>query len=248
MVDPTEGGRDEKCQALKILGERLQYLFAHDAILLRRYSLAIPKLLYTLSTSPCFLSPNLQSYDDALRSILSSITNSFLDDTAWTQASLLVRCGGLGIQSAVHLAPSAFLVSATGSVDLAHHILPPHFQHTPLSHVSEALDLWGHDLDQPPPEGSSTHRQGTWDSYKVSATSEALLESAPNPTSRARLLAASAKSLVPGSMPSLSPPWASGWTTPRSGLQSASDWACSSADLIHVTTVAPEWTVMPYMG
>ena len=65
---------NEKVHLLEIMGDRLQYLAAHDTILLLRHSFAIPKLLYTLRTSPCFLSPNLKLYDDRLRSIVSTST------------------------------------------------------------------------------------------------------------------------------------------------------------------------------
>ena len=47
----------EKIYLLQIMGDRLQYLHSHDAILLLRHSFALPKLLYVLHTSPCFLSP-----------------------------------------------------------------------------------------------------------------------------------------------------------------------------------------------
>ena len=43
----------EKTEQLEVMGDRLQHLHAHDAILLLCHALAIPKLLYTLSTSPC---------------------------------------------------------------------------------------------------------------------------------------------------------------------------------------------------
>ena len=87
---------DEKVHLLEIVGDRLQHLDAHDAILLLHHSFAIPKLLYTLRTSPCFLPPNLVSYDDRLRSIVSSITNIYFDlnDPVWTQASLPVSWAG----------------------------------------------------------------------------------------------------------------------------------------------------------
>ena len=58
----------EKTRLLKTLGSRLQYLSAHDALLLLRHSFAIPKMLHILRTSPCFTSPALQSYNDELRS------------------------------------------------------------------------------------------------------------------------------------------------------------------------------------
>ena len=101
---------DEKVRLLGIMGDRLLHLDAHDAILLLRHSFAIPKLLHTLRTSPCFLSPNLVSYDIKLSSIVSAITNINFDLSvpAWTQASLPVKYGGLGFRSAVQLAPSAF--------------------------------------------------------------------------------------------------------------------------------------------
>ena len=44
---------------LKCLRERLHYLTSHDAYLLLHHSLAIPKLLYLLRTSPCFLLSSL---------------------------------------------------------------------------------------------------------------------------------------------------------------------------------------------
>ena len=185
---------DEKVRLLGIMGDRLQHLEAHDAILLLRHSFAIPKLLYTLRTAPCFLSPNLESYDVELRSIVSTITNIHfnIDDPAWTQASLPVRYGGLGIRSAVQLAPSAFLASAAGSSDLVYRILPIHFQNAPLPNVSDAVAVWSQGHDQLPPVGTAAHHQKSWDTPKVSASADALLESAPDATARARLLAASA--------------------------------------------------------
>ena len=57
---------DAKTTMLKCLRERLHHLTSHDAYLLLRHSLAIPKLLYLLCTSPCFLSSSLKIYDDEL--------------------------------------------------------------------------------------------------------------------------------------------------------------------------------------
>ena len=53
---------DTKTAMLKCLRERFRYITCHDAYLLLRHSLAIPKLLYLLRTSPCFLSPSLKIY------------------------------------------------------------------------------------------------------------------------------------------------------------------------------------------
>ncbi len=119
-----------KMSYLKLMGERLEHISAHDALILLCNSFAIPKLLYTLRTAPCFLSPVLGSYDDLLQSIVSRITNiTFTEDVAtWSQATLPIRMGGLGIRRSVQLAPSAFLASAAATSDLVHHILPAHLQ------------------------------------------------------------------------------------------------------------------------
>ena len=59
-------------------------------------------------------------------------------DPVWLQATLPVKLGGLGIWSAVQLAPSAFLASAAASSDLVHRIVPPTLQSSPILSVEEA--------------------------------------------------------------------------------------------------------------
>ena len=134
----------EKTNLLKIMGERLPLLSTHDAYLLLRHSIALPELLYCLRTAPCFLSPQLQQYDAVLKTIMCNTFNIHLsnDHSAWTQAVLPVRHGGLGIRSAVRLAPSAYLASAAASSTLVHQILPPQFSDTDLPCFQEALALW----------------------------------------------------------------------------------------------------------
>ena len=103
---------------LKIMSTRLSYMPAHDSLFLLKNALAIPKLMYILCSSPCFDNDELINYDNDLRNMLSKILNIDLSDDGWEQASLPVRCGGLGIRSAVSLAPSAYLASAAGSASL----------------------------------------------------------------------------------------------------------------------------------
>ena len=116
--------------------------------------------------------------------MVSDITNINLDETAWTQASLPVKSGGLGIRSSVQLAPSAFLASAAANSDLTHHILPPRFQSTELPYVKEATKVWSTGLDLPPLSGPASHHQKAWDTPKVSATADTLLRQAPDAVSR----------------------------------------------------------------
>ena len=182
----------DKINALEVLGDRLQHITAHDGILLLRNSFSIPKLLYTLRTSPCFLSTNLSAYDVLLKSIVSNVTNICFgdDDPAWTQATLPVRYGGLGFRSA---APSAYLASATASSGLVSHILQASLQSLPTPHLDAAVSLWSHGHDNPPPTGTAACSQKTWDTSVVSSTAESLLECVPDDITRARLLAVSTK-------------------------------------------------------
>ena len=115
--------------------------------------ISIPKLLYTLRTSPCFLSTNLLAYDVLLKAIVSNMTNIRFEDEdpAWTQATLPVRYGGLGFRSAVQLAPSAYLASTAASSGLISHILPASLQSLPIPHLDAAVSLWSHGHDNPPP-------------------------------------------------------------------------------------------------
>ena len=97
-ITSVDDSVQEKVEVLKRMGERLTSLQSHDALTLLRHSLAIPKILYVLRTTPCFLSSHLQSFDESLRDILMSIVNVHLDDVSWLQASLPVRVGGIGIR------------------------------------------------------------------------------------------------------------------------------------------------------
>ncbi len=93
---------------------RLSFLPSHAALYLLRNAFALPKLLYLLRTAPCSDSNELAQYDDVLRAALASLLNVELSTAAWDQASLPLRWGGIGVRSALRLAPSAFLASAAG--------------------------------------------------------------------------------------------------------------------------------------
>ena len=194
-IDSINESIRDKVECLRILRNRLEHLHTQDSLLLLRHSLAIPRLSYILRTSPCFLSPELRVYDDLLESITSSITSNSLHGsvTAWPQASLPVKNGGLGIRSAVQLAPSTFLASAAGSSTLVAQIIPRHLQKFPIVAREEAFSCWSQGHNNPPSPDSVSHRQREWDSPRVKASAQALLEDAPDARSRAGLLATSRK-------------------------------------------------------
>ena len=104
-----------RVEALKVMGKRSTHFQKHDARILLCHSLAIPRILYTLRTAPCFSSPSLESFDQELHSMMGAILNiSLVDASTWSQATLPVGSGGLRVRRAVQLAPSA-RNSRTGS-------------------------------------------------------------------------------------------------------------------------------------
>ena len=186
---------ESKSKMLRRMSDRLQFLPTHDAYLLLRHCFALPKLLYVLRSAPCFTSPLLLEYDNILRLTASAIINiHFVDgDPAWTQATLPVKLGGLGIRSAVQLAPSAYLASAAASSDLVSLIVPAHLQGLTLPFVDIACDLWSLGHESPLPDSEVQCSQKVWDLAKSSTIAESLLDGASDAISRARLLASSAK-------------------------------------------------------
>ena len=79
---------------------------SQDALLLLGHSFAILKIVFILHTAPCFLSSELEVFDNLLRNILGSIVNvsmTYMYEPAWLQASLPVRAEGIGIRRAAQL-------------------------------------------------------------------------------------------------------------------------------------------------
>ena len=195
-VDSISEAILEKTRKLRIMGERLLHLHAYDTFLPLRHSITIPRLLYTLRASPCFLSPELSEYDSLLRSIASSLVNIHFQDNdpAWLQASLPVNQGGLGIRSAGQLAPSAFLASTAASSTLAHLILP--HASTP-SHIPSRIRLFSTGLNamsnHPLHQKRLTSRSHGIPQELKRRWSSFLMDNAPDTRSRARLLAVTTK-------------------------------------------------------
>ena len=185
---------DKKVNNLAKMRDRLALLIAHDSLLLLHNSFFIPKLLYLLRTVPCFLSPNLTSYDKLLSSIVGRICNVHMTttDTGWSQAYLPVRSGGLGLRSAVQLAPSAFMSSAAASKKLMSQILPAGSCFS-VPEADTALICWYNlfpGTRPPPPSGDDVKIQKAWDSLVVRWSFEHL-HGATDEMTRARLLSVS---------------------------------------------------------
>jgi hypothetical protein len=80
---------------LKSATSRLKLLPSHDALVILKHSLSIPKVLHILRTSHCADHPALNEFDQQLRISLSELLNVSLNDEQWMQASLPVKERGL---------------------------------------------------------------------------------------------------------------------------------------------------------
>ena len=71
--DSIDAVLKQKLDEMKLMGERLQVLFSHDALCLLTNAFSLPKILYLLRTLPCFCSTIMDSLDSVQRHLLESI-------------------------------------------------------------------------------------------------------------------------------------------------------------------------------
>ena len=174
-IESLSGAILEKVERLHLMGDRLHLMHAHDALLLLRHSFSMPKILHIFRTAPCFLSPAVEAYHSLLRRVLGDITNVCLEeDGTWTQASLPVGAGGIGVRRAAQ-------------------ILPPQMQGVLNPSRDAALTAWQHGHDEVPPSGTASLCQKAWDPPLIQGTYDALMMAASNPSTRDRLLAVASK-------------------------------------------------------
>ena len=99
----------------------------------------------------------------------------FSCESAWSQVTLPVCFGGIGVRRASQLAPSAFLASAAGSYDLINQILPAWFSGVPYIAVDATVIQWREGHNYPPPVSHSSSRQKAWDLLHAEETYDQLL-------------------------------------------------------------------------
>ena len=177
--------------AFTLLGERLGLLSAHEALFLCGSSLTMPKWLHLLRSSPSWSSPGLVSIDRTQWNFLSETLNIPLSANSWTQASLPVRWGGLGVRSIEDLAPSAFLASAHLSRPLVVQLLSPVSLAAFDACMSDAMHQWSSIGEVTPPDLALRTSQKAWDDSICSLRMQQLLHAASG-ADRARLIAANA--------------------------------------------------------
>ena len=175
---------------LKHAVDRLHLLSSHDALVLLKNSLGGPKLQHVIRSSPCCDHHLLRQIDVTLKSAVTQICNVTLSDEQWSQASLPVRHGGLGIRSVATLAPSAFLASAAGTQRLQSLILQKcNITTEDISNSTSAVH-WASLSGSAPLPAEICQR--SLDGLVTAKTFQSLVDTRTEPVERARLLAAAA--------------------------------------------------------
>ena len=77
IIESTLEGR---CSDLRIVFGRLKTTAAYDALILMRSSFSVPRLMHTLTCSPCDGHHFLEIHDGLLREGISVLINSFFSD------------------------------------------------------------------------------------------------------------------------------------------------------------------------
>ena len=174
--------------------ERVKSLDAHTALFFLSHYSAAPRLNYLLRSAPLYQCPLLlQKIDEHIKTTMVSITNVVLDETAWRQATLPSRFGGLGVRSVAALALPCYISSMNSSLPLVNEIRGVQFSNHNAKSVSLTLaeDSFAStypNCQLPSPEKCTSQR--SWDEVACKAELAKLLSSA-NQVHKARLLAAS---------------------------------------------------------
>ena len=169
-----------RLEQIATFGQRLQDLCSHHRLFLLKHCVGVPRLLYLIRSSPCFLAPEaLRNIDALFRQSLTETLNVRLDDKAWDQASLPVKAGGLGVRRIEDLALPAYLSSSSAAKALVLQIAPSAAEPFGLL-FSAALEAWsvsaGNEVD--PPIQPSASLQSSWDTPLVTHALKNLLSRA----------------------------------------------------------------------
>ncbi|XP_069360016.1 uncharacterized protein [Maniola hyperantus] len=162
------------------------------ALTILRFCLFVPKFTYYLRCSPLWkFNTLLDNLDAFVKNILTSILNCPISNQAWSQASLPIRYGGLGIRKISSVSLPAFLSSVYSTHTLYGKIISNSLGSIEVSGLTEARNEWSMHSPSQVPVSLSSQRQ--WDDIICKTTFDTLLANANSKKDRARLLAVSAK-------------------------------------------------------
>ncbi len=180
-----------KAEELHRLLRRLLHIDAHTALALLKNCFSIPKLQYLLRTSKAYKETgSLENIDKSIQEAVTGITNVNFSDRMWTQATLPVSLGGLGIRRATDIASPAFISSLVATKDLVGSILSSQPEMSTDEDLAEAINEWRRNTGtEEEPQDTSRSKQKAWDTISSKRTQASLLSNADQ-RDKARLLAA----------------------------------------------------------
>jgi len=174
-----------KTKVLDSITENLELIEPHQAFFILKNCLSIPKLTYLLRSAPCFKSKEeLEAFDTAIRIDTEKICNITFGKDSWSQASLPIRHGGLGLRSAADMSLPCFLSSSFACQGLVNRLLPS--LTLPHGRVISATDAWSALHDSSPRQKEI---QSAWGDLACRDSLAALLDT-PSPWNHCRLLTA----------------------------------------------------------
>ena len=180
---------DQKLLQLETLFKSLTLLNPHVSYFVLKNCLLIPKFSYFMRTTPLWLFPSfLSQSDNLIRLNLESILNIKLNQTSWTQATLPIKFGGLGIRRLEDICLPSFLASSYGVLDFIKLNFSSYGADIEIPYLQEALTNWftfSH-ASSPPLQ---PHIQKNWDDIITTQIFEKLLTISPSLSDQARLLA-----------------------------------------------------------
>ncbi|XP_061708509.1 uncharacterized protein LOC133518810 [Cydia pomonella] len=164
----------------------------HYALVILKFCLFFPKFTYVLRCCPFWEHQNLLSpIDDLIKISLETILNIQLSEPSWSQASLPIRFGGLGIRKISSVASPAFLTSINSTSGLIGNILralPKNYEITGFEDAKNAFKIACPGKQFP----DNPKSQRSWDNIYCDLTYNTLLNNCTGPD-HARLLAVGSK-------------------------------------------------------
>jgi len=163
--------------------ENLELIEPHQAFFILKNCLSLPKLTYLLRSAPCFkCKEELEAFVTAIKINTEKISSVTLGKDSWSQASLPIRHGDLGLLYAADLSLPCFLSSSFACQGLVNRLLPS--LTLPHGKVINATDAWSVHHDSPL---RLKETQSGWDDLACRDSLAALLDN-PSPWNHCQLL------------------------------------------------------------
>lgn len=172
---------------------KLRGLNLHNTNFLLAKCLFTPKLGFLLRTAPTF-NVDLTSFTLRCRKIFSELYNiNFYDEKIWSQATLPIKLGGIGIRDVSKLAPSCFISSIFSTAFLQSQVLSNYTPSTD-NELDDALQQWQllANTAETPASVDKKH-QRAWDNTMCKQMLESLISTSTT-KDKARLVSASSDS------------------------------------------------------